>query len=183
MGSTPRGPYPVAVKFIDGIDRLNGIVGRTAAWSVLLMALIGAGNAVASYFEPLAGRRLASVALDELQWYLFSILFLLAAPWALRENAHVRVDVMYGRLGVRGKAWTDALGGALLLLPFCVYGLVVSYPAAAESLRIGEVSPDPGGLSRWPIKAVLPIAFALLALQGVANTMRAASQLRRGEVS
>jgi TRAP-type mannitol/chloroaromatic compound transport system permease small subunit len=61
--------------------------------------------------------------------------------------------------------------------------LVVSYPAAAESLRIGEVSPDPGGLSRWPIKAVLPIAFALLALQGVANTLRAASQLRRGEVS
>ena len=171
------------VKFINGIDRLNGLVGRAAAWSVLLMALIGAGNAIASYLEPLAGRRLASVALDELQWYLFSILFLLAAPWALRENAHVRVDVMYGRLGVRGKAWTDVLGGALLLLTFCAYGVIVSYPAASESLRIGEVSPDPGGLSRWPIKAVLPVAFTLLALQGVANTVRAAHVLRRGDAS
>ena len=67
------------MKFIDGIDRLNTLVGRIAAWSVLLMALIGALNALASYLEPLAGRRLASVALDELQWYLFSVLFLLAA--------------------------------------------------------------------------------------------------------
>jgi TRAP-type mannitol/chloroaromatic compound transport system permease small subunit len=173
----------VRVKFIDRIDRLNTLVGRTAAWSVLLMALIGALNALASYLEPLAGRRLASVALDELQWYLFSALFLLAAPWALRENAHVRVDVTYGRLGPRGKAWTDLLGGALLLLPFCIYALVVSFPAAADSLRTGEVSPDPGGLPRWPIKAVLPVAFVLLALQGLANTMRAARELRRGMAS
>ena len=171
------------MKLIDGIDRINTLVGRAAAWAVLLMALIGAGNAIASYLEPFAGRRLASVALDELQWYLFSVLFLLAAPWALRENAHVRVDVMYGRLGVRGKAWTDALGGALLLLPFCVYAVVVSYPAAAESLRIREISPDPGGLPRWPIKAVLPLAFTLLALQGLANTLRAAGELRRGGAS
>lgn len=183
LGSGPRGAYPVGVKFVEGIDRINTLVGRIAAWSVLLMALIGAGNAIASYLEPLVGRRLASVALDELQWYLFSVLFLLAAPWALRENAHVRVDVMYGRLGPRGKAWTDAVGGAVLLLPFCIYGLVVSYPAAAESLRIGEVSPDPGGLSRWPIKAVLPAAFVLLALQGIANTARAVQVLRRGDAT
>jgi len=183
LGSRPRAPYAVRVKFIDGIDRLNTLVGRAAAWSVLLMALVGAFNAIASYLEPMAGRRLASVALDELQWYLFSALFLLAAPWALRENAHVRVDVMYGRLGPRGKAWTDALGGALLLLPFCAYGLIVSFPAAAESLRISEVSPDPGGLPRWPIKAVLPVAFTLLALQGLANTLRAAGELRRGSAA
>ena len=68
----------------------------------------------------------------------------------------------------------------MLLLPFCIYALIVSFPAAAESLRIGEVSPDPGGLPRWPIKAVLPVAFLLLALQGLANTLRAAGELRRG---
>jgi len=178
---TGRGPaYPLAVSLPSLIDRLNVAVGRAAAWSVLAMALIGAANAIASYLEPLAGRRLASVALDELQWYLFSALFLLAAPWALRVNAHVRVDVLYGRLGERGKGWTDALGGLVLLIPFCVYAVVVSVPTAVESIQRHEVSPDPGGLLRWPIKAVLPVAFVLLALQGVANTMRAVAVLTRG---
>lgn len=180
MGTRGRPAYPLGVPLPSLIDRLNTAVGRTAAWAVLAMTLVGAGNAIASYLEPLAGRRLASVALDELQWYLFSALFLLAAPWALKENAHVRVDVLYGRLNARGKAWTDVLGGLLLLVPFCVYAVVVSVPAALESIQRGEVSPDPGGLLRWPIKAVLPAAFVLLALQGIANTLRAAAVLKRG---
>lgn len=166
--------------FVRAVDRLNRFVGQAAAWIGLAMAIVGAGNAIARFLEPHVGRRLSSVAFDELQWYCFSVLFLLAAPWALAENAHVRVDVLYGRLGERGKAWTDVLGGLILLLPFCVFGVLVGVPAAAEAIRIREVSPDPGGLVRWPIKLVMPAAFALLFLQGTANTLRAIGVLRRG---
>ena len=164
--------------FVALVDRMNTLIGKLAAWLGLAMVFAGAGNALANKIEPYVGRRLSSVALEELQWYLFSALFLLAAPWALKENAHVRVDILYGRLGRRGKAWTDALGGALLLLPFCVYAVVVTYPAAMESLRVREVSPDPGGLARWPIKLLVPLAFTLLALQGLANVVRAIGTLR-----
>lgn len=167
------------MNFVDVVTRVNGTIGRSAAWLGLAMALVGAGNAIAGYLEETVGRRLSSVALEELQWYLFSALFLLAAPWALAENAHVRVDVLYGRLGERGKAWIDAVGGVTLLIPFCVYAVVVTVPAAAESFRIREMSPDPGGLARWPIKMIVPLAFSLLALQGVANTVRAMAVLRR----
>ncbi|MEM9800160.1 MAG: TRAP transporter small permease subunit [Planctomycetota bacterium] len=166
------------MQLVDLVDRTTACVGRVAAWLGFAMVLVGAGNAIASYVEPYVGRRLSSVALEELQWYLFSALFLLAAPWALSENAHVRVDVLYGRLGPRGKAWIDALGGVLLLLPFCVYAILVTYPPAVEALRIGERSPDPGGLLRGPILVVVPIAFVLLAIQGLANTARSIGVLR-----
>jgi TRAP-type mannitol/chloroaromatic compound transport system permease small subunit len=166
------------MKFVAAVGRVNASIGRFAAWLGLAMVLVGAGNAIAGYLEPYVGRRLSSVALEELQWYLFSALFLLAAPWALQENAHVRVDVLYGRVGDRGKAWIDAVGGLVLLLPFCLFAIVVSTPAALRSVEIGETSPDPGGLLRWPIKLVVPVAFALLALQGIANTAAAIATLR-----
>ncbi|MEM1448719.1 MAG: TRAP transporter small permease subunit [Planctomycetota bacterium] len=166
------------MRFVALVDRLSTAVGRAAAWLGLAMVLVGAGNAVAGYLEPYVGRRLSSVAFEELQWYLFTALFLLAAPWALATGAHVRVDVLYGRLGRRGKAWIDGAGGVLLLVPFCVYGVLVTWPAAAESFRVREVSPDPGGLARWPIKALVPVAFVLLALQGIANVVRAIADLR-----
>lgn len=146
------------------------------------MVLIGAANALGGYLEPMVGRRLSLVALDEGQWYLFAMLFLLAAPWALAEGAHVRVDVLYGRLGVKGKAWTDVLGSLVLLVPFCVFAVWVVTPSAIESFRVREVSPDAGGLPRWPIRLVAPVAFLLLALQGVAGVIRSVGVLRSGSV-
>lgn len=164
--------------FVHFVDRLNARIGQTAAWLGLLMVLIGAGNAIGGYLEPLVGRRLSLVALDEGQWYLFSILFLLAAPWALAQQAHVRVDVLYGRLGPKGKAWTDVLGSLLLLLPFCVFAVIVLTPSALEAFRVRETSPDAGGLVRWPLRFVPPVAFALLALQGVAIIVRSITVIR-----
>jgi TRAP-type mannitol/chloroaromatic compound transport system permease small subunit len=102
----------------------------------------------------------------EAQWYLFSIVFLLGASVTLRRDEHVRVDVLFGRLSPRGKAWVDLLGGLLLLLPFCVFAIVYSLPGAVESLSIREQSPDPGGLPRYPLKLLLPMSFVLLAAQG-----------------
>lgn len=166
------------MRFADAIDRISTSIGRAAAWLGLAMVLVAALNAAGSYLEPYFERRLSFVALDEAEWYLFSIVFLFAAPWALREGAHVRVDVLYGRLGVRGRAWIDLVGGLLLLLPFAIYAIVVTVPTAVEAVRRLETSPDAGGLPRYPLQILVPIAFGLLALQGLAAVLRAADAVR-----
>lgn len=160
-----------------GIDALNRTVGRAVAWLTFAMVLLGAYNAVARYFDRAVGGGLSSNAYVELQWYLFSLVFLLGAPYALRADAHVRVDVLYGRLGPRGKAWIDLVGGLLFLIPFCVFALVVSWPTVRDSWAVREVSPDPGGLARYPIKAAVLVAFALILLQGVSETVKRAGRL------
>ena len=160
------------------IDRLNGAVGRAAAWLGLLMVLVAAFNAIDGKLDPHVGARLSFVGLAEAEWYLFAILFLFAAPWALREGAHVRVDVLYGRLGARGKALTNLLGGLLLALPFAVYSIWVTVPSAIESVRVREMSADAGGLPRYPLQILVPVAFGLLALQVIAELIRATHTLR-----
>jgi len=110
---------------------------------------------------------LTSNALVEMQWYLFSVVFLLAAPWALRSGAHVRVDILYERVGPKGRAWINLIGTLVLLLPFAAIGLWSCWGFAAESIMSREGSNDPGGLARWPVKSLLPVAFGLLVLQGV----------------
>lgn len=136
------------------------------------MVAVGAYNALARYLGRYVGVELSSNGLLEAQWYLFSVVFLLGATVTLRRDEHVRVDVMYAKLSVRGKAWVDLLGGVLLLLPFCVFAVVYSLPGALESLQLGEQSPDPGGLPRYPLKLLVPLAFALLAAQGVSEVIK-----------
>ena len=154
------------------IDRLSDAVGRAVSWLALAMVLLGAFNALARWLGRFVGRDLSSNAYIEEQWYLFSLLFLLGAAWVLREDRHVRVDVLYCRLSDRGKAWIDLVGGFIFLLPFCVFALVVSYPSVRSSILVRELSPDPGGLPRWPLKAMLLVAFGLLALQGVSEIVK-----------
>jgi TRAP-type mannitol/chloroaromatic compound transport system permease small subunit len=161
-----------------GIDRLNAALGRGMAWLTVLMVLVGAGNAIARYGGRYLGLRLSSNGWIELQWYLFSTLFLLTGAWVLLEDAHVRVDVLYARLGERARAWIDLLGTALLLVPFCLVALWVSWPAVHSSWLVRETSPDPGGLPRWPLKALIPMCFALLLLQAVAQIIKQVARLR-----
>lgn len=161
----------------DLVDRLNGAVGKVAAWLGLLMVLVAAFNAIGGKLDPHVGARLSFVGLAEFEWYLFAVLFLFAAPWALREGAHVRVDVLYGRLGARGRAMTDLLGGLLLALPFTVYAIWVTVPTAIEAVRVREMSADAGGLPRYPLQVLVPVAFGLLALQVVAEIARAVRTL------
>lgn len=151
---------------------MNSRVGGAVSWLCLLMVGLGAWNALARYLGRFVGVDLASNSFIEAQWYLFSLLFLLGAASALREDAHVRVDVLYGRLGARGKAWIDLVGTLLLLLPFCVFGIVESWDWVLNSWQGREGSPDPGGLPRYPLKAMVPIGFALLGLQGVSMLIR-----------
>ena len=170
------------LRLARGIDRLNGWVGRVVYWLTLAMVLVGAFNAIARYTDPFTGWGLSSNAYIEGQWYLFSMVFLLGAAYALRENAHVRVDVLYGRLSPRGRAWINLLGTLLFLAPFCLVMLAVSWPAVQSSWALLEQSPDPGGLPRYPIKTVVPVAFFLLLLQGASMAIKQVAVLR-GELA
>lgn len=164
--------------FAGFVDRFNHRISRAVSWGVLLMVLIGAYNAIARSLERRAGLPLSSNSLLELQWYLFGIGFLLAAPYALRRGDHVRVDVVYDGLPRRGRIWIDLLGALLLLLPFCAFGVLLSLRFVSDSIAQNEWSNDPGGLPRWPIKLFVPIGFALLGLQGIASVIRNVDALR-----
>jgi len=160
-----------------GIDRVNDAVGRWIAWLLLAMVLLGAYNAIVRYLGRFVGLKLSSNAYIELQWYMFSLVFLLGAAHALRRDAHVRVDVLYGRLSARMRAWIDLIGTLLLLLPFCISALLLSWPSVRNSWAVLEGSPDPGGLPRYPLKTMILVAFALLIAQGLALAIRRASEL------
>lgn len=160
------------------IDTANEAIGRTAAWLVAVMVALGALNAVARYASRGLGRNLASNALLEAQWYLFGLVLLLGAAYTLRHDRHVRVDVFLSRLGERGCAWVDLLGTVIFLLPFCVVLIVLTWPTVVNSWHTLEVSPDPGGLPRYPLKTMFLVGFVLLFLQGVAMLIRQIAFLR-----
>ena len=163
------------------VDRLNDRLGRGVSWLTLAMVLVGAYNTVARYLGEYLRLSLSSNTYIELQWYLFSVVFLLGAAYALRHDAHVRVDVIYSRLGERGQHWVNLIGTALFLLPFSILGLCTAWPMVRDSWSVREVSPDAGGLARYPIKTVILLAFALLVLQGLSNLAKYASALQRDE--
>lgn len=168
-------------RFAGAVESLNDRIGAVLRWLALAMVLMGAYNAVARYLTRFAGVPLSSNALNELQWYLFSLIFLLGAAYGLRRDVHVRVDVLFQRLSARRQAWIDLLGTLLFLLPFSALMLKVSWPVVKASWAVRETSPDPGGLPRWPIKAVILVSFLLLALQGVAHLIRQVEVIRAPE--
>jgi TRAP-type mannitol/chloroaromatic compound transport system permease small subunit len=167
-------------RIVSAIDRLSEAAGKLIRWLVLLMVSLGAFNAVARYLGRSIGVHLSSNAFIEAQWYLFSLIFLLGAGYTLKRRGHVRVDVIYAKLRPRTQAWLDLAGTLLLLLPFCVLGLVTAWPSVRNSWIVGEGSPDPGGLPRYPIKTMVLIAFLLLLLQGLAWALNRIEQLRHG---
>ncbi|NCS64562.1 MAG: C4-dicarboxylate ABC transporter [Hydrogenophilales bacterium CG03_land_8_20_14_0_80_62_28] len=149
------------------IDAINERVGRATMWLVLLAALVSAGNALFRY-----SFNMSSNAWLEIQWYLFALIFLLGAGYTLKHNGHVRIDVLYGRLAPRTRAWIDLAGSLLFLLPTAGLIAWLSWPALLDSYLIGEMSSDAGGLSRWPIKLAIPVGFTLLALQGLSEAIK-----------
>ena len=155
------------------IDRISRAAASVAAALVLLCALVSAFNAITRYaFD------LSSNAWLELQWYLFGAIVLLGAPHLLNVNGHVRVDLLYSRLNDRQRVWLDLLGLLLFLMPFSVYMLLASWPWFVEAWQIQEVSPNAGGLVRWPVKLLLPLGFGLLILQGGSEIIKRIAALR-----
>ena len=131
----------------QGIHRVSRGLGYLAAGATLAMVLVGAYNAIARYLGKYLGTPLTSNALVELQWYLFSIVFLFGAPYALKVGAHVRVDVLYERLGPRRQSWINLGGCLLLLLPFAALGIWASWDYAVDSIASRKAQAIP---TVWP---------------------------------
>jgi len=154
------------------IDLINEWIGRLTYWLVLLMVAIGAWNVAGRYIGRAAGENLTSNTLLEAQWYLFDIVFLLGAAYTLKHDEHVRVDLFYKGWSRRRKAIANLLGTLLFLLPFCALMIYFSWGFVLNSWKIWEISPDPGGLPRAPIKAAIVVSFVLLGLQGIAQAIK-----------
>lgn len=155
------------------IDALNERVGRVACWLTFLVVLIAVGNALMRYLF-----RIGSNAFLEAQWYMFSGIFLFGAAYTLLKGGHVRVDVFYGRCQPRTRAWIDILGTLFFLLPMAIGIAVLAWPMVSSSIAVWEQSSDYGGLPRWPLKLAIPVAFGLLALQGVSELIKRVAFLR-----
>ena len=155
-----------------GIDEINRRIFRVVMWLILIVTLISAGNAVIRYLL-----NISSNSWLELQWYLFSAIFLFAAPYTLQQNEMVRIDVIAGRLSKRTQAWIDVLGTLFFLLPVSLLILYLSWPVFMQALQRGEMSSNAGGLIIWPARLLVPIGFTLLSLQGVSQLIKYAAFL------
>lgn len=184
------------LKLSHAIDEINARFGVVANWLVLLACVLSAGNAAVRY----GINGMLALAADvpqlhglasgiswygnnansflELQWYMFAGMVLLGGPYTLKMNEHVRVDLIYGMASERTRIWIDIIGGLLFLLPICIILIYFTWPWFVESYEISEQSNNAGGLLRWPVKLMLPVGFALMALQGVSELIKRVAALR-----
>jgi TRAP-type mannitol/chloroaromatic compound transport system permease small subunit len=149
------------------IDAMNERIGRAVIWLVLAAVIISAGNAIIR-----KTLNYSSNAFLELQWYLFSAIFLLCAGYTLLRNEHVRIDVVTGRFSARTQAWIDVFGTLFFLLPMALIFIYLSWPIFVRTYTTGEISTNAGGLLLWPARMLVPIGFSLLALQGVSELFK-----------
>ena len=158
---------PALLKLSRLIDSISEFVGRWVAWLVLMAVLISAVNAVVrKAFD------MSSNAFLEIQWYLFAAIFMLAAGYTFLRNEHVRIDILTSRLSPRGQNIVDVIGILFFLLPMAGLILWLSWPIVMTSVQSGEMSQNPGGLIRWPVKILLPAGLALLVLQAISELIK-----------
>lgn len=155
------------------IDALNFQIGKVCDWLVLWACLVSGGNAMVRYAYDYS-----SNAWLEVQWYMFAVIVMFGAAYTLRRNEHVRVDIIYMQLSERKQLWVDVIGAVLFLLPMCLLLMWLSWPFFMQSFHVSEASSNAGGLLRWPIKLVIPVGFAFLALQGVSELIKRVAVLR-----
>ncbi len=168
----------VLLNIAQYLNNLNRAIAYIARWSVLLMLGLGFWNVVGRYLGVALGLNLSSNGLIEGQWYLFDIVFLLGLGWTLQRQGHVRVDVLQANWRPKRKAKIELIGTLLLLLPFALGVMAISIEPAFHSWNIREASPDPNGLPRYLIKALIPISFLLLALQGISEAITTWAKLK-----
>lgn len=160
------------LKLARAIDILNEWIGRLTYWLVLLMVAVGAWNVLGRYLGRIIGTNLTSNSFIEIQWYLFDIVFLFGAAYAFKYNEHVRVDIFYKNWSRRRQALANFIGNLIFLIPFSSLLIYYSWGTVINSWRIREISPDPGGLPRYPIKFTIILAFILLILQGISEAIK-----------
>ncbi len=158
---------PVLLKLSRAIDFVSEWVGRLIIWLVFAAVLISAGNAVMR-----KAFSIGSNAYLEIQWYLFAAVFMLGAGFVFLRNGHVRIDFIAARLSKRTNTIIDIVGILVVLIPFCVLMIDLSWPVFHRAWVSGEVSQNAGGLIRWPVLLLMPVGFALLLLQGVSELIK-----------
>ena len=156
-----------------GIDFVNDRFAILAKWAVFASCLISAANAVVRYVF-----NYSSNAYLEIQWYLFAGVVMLGAAQVLRDNEHVRVDVLYGRYSGRTQALIDLIGLVLFMLPSMLVMIYFAWPLFLKMYLTGEVSSNAGGLIRWPAMLMLPLGFGLLFAQGVSEAIKRVAWLQ-----
>ena len=149
------------------IDALNERLGRLILWLVLAAVLISAGNAIVR-----KAFNVGSNAFLEIQWYLFAAVFMLGVGYVLLKNAHVRIDFVSSRLSKRTNAVIDILGFVVFTIPLSLILIHLSWPLFVATWSSGEVSPNAGGLIRWPVVLLVPVGFSILLLQSVSELIK-----------
>lgn len=149
-------------------EKINGRIGNAVSWLTGILVLLVTVDVFLRYFL-----QLSFTALQELEWHLFSIVFLLGAAYTLQKDEHVRVDLFYSKLSERNKAIVNLTGSILFFIPFCLLVVYSSKDFVSVSFQIGETSPDPGGLpALYILKSFLPISFIFLLLQGISLLLK-----------
>ena len=155
------------LRLSHAIDDMSRFLGKFIIWLVLAAALISASNAVAR-----KAFNIGSNAFLEIQWYLFGAVFLLGAGYTFLQNAHVRIDVLAGKLSMRTRMYIDIAGIIVFLLPLCWFMIQFAWPVVKAAFDSGEVSSNTGGLIRWPVYALVPAGFGLLGLQAISELIK-----------
>ncbi len=155
------------LKLSNLVDALNERIGRATIWCILIAVLISAGNAVVR-----KAFNTSSNAFLEIQWYLFSAIFLLGAGYTLLRNEHVRIDLIAGRFSKRGQAMIDIFGILFFLLPMAIAVMYLSWPIFLLAYQNNEQSSNAGGLVVWPVRLLVPVGFFLLVLQGISELIK-----------
>lgn len=161
------------LKLSRGIDAFTTWVGKRLAWLILLAVIVSAVNAIVrKVFDT------SSNAWLELQWVLFSIVFLLCAPWTLLDNEHIRIDIVNNMMPKRVRDVIDIVGHVFFLLPLTIVMIVTSVPFFLNSYGINEQSSNAGGLPQWPAKSLIMIGFAFLLVQGISELIKRVAVMR-----
>lgn len=161
------------LKLSRGIDAFTRWTGKRLAWLILVAVVISAVNAIVrKAFDTSSNSWL------ELQWVLFSMVFLLCAPWTLLDNEHIRIDIFNSMMPKKARNLVDVIGHAFFLLPLTIVMIITGVPFFQRSFHINEQSGNAGGLPQWPAKSLIMIAFAFLFVQGISELIKRIAVMR-----
>ncbi len=169
LGALIIGPK-MYVKYADSFAEGTGWF---VSWLAVLMVVVVFANVILRY---VFGKGV--LALQDMSWYVFGVMYWLGAAYALKNDRHVRVDIFYVNMKPKQQAWINFLGSIFLLIPWCILGVLISISFVESSFRVLETTPDPGGLpARWILKAIIPLGFIFLLIQGMSLVFSSFLQL------
>ena len=161
------------LKLSRGIDAFTKWMGKRLAWLILVAVVVATVNAIIrKSFD------VSSNSWLELQWLLFSIVFLLCAPWTLLDNEHIRIDIISNMMKKKLRDWIDVVGHLFFLIPLCIVMIITGGPFFMRSVEVNEQSSNAGGLPQWPAKSLIIIGFTLLLVQGISELIKRIAVMR-----